>query len=360
VELADTRDVRLLEPAVLPIPPLVEALLDTALAVDVPHARRITVIVSDATRREPRAAFLDAIRRRFTDARWTIAVATGTHGPARLDELDLPTWTRSVDVVNHNGHDTRDLVELGSTTRGTPIRVHRCVVDSDLVIATGCIRPHYFAGFGAGVKAIFPGLGDARAIRINHKLKTSPGSSAGNIHGNPCRADLEEAVAAIPVAKLLVNGVCDGDARVQAVVVGELVEAFGRGVALARPWFEVPHVKAPIVIASERLPVSGSLYQTAKIAAACAPFVMPNGCIVIAAECASGIEPVEVVNEAVWRLGVLSRLPHGVEVALVSGLDETTVNRTLLVRAESIQTAIAHRAGRIVVLPHATHVIAHE
>lgn len=87
---------------------------------------------------------------------------------------------------------------------------------------------------------------------------------------------------------------------------------------------------------------------------------MPNGCIVIAAECASGIEPVEVVNEAVWRLGVLSRLPHGVEVALVSGLDETTVNRTLLVRAESIQTAIAHRAGRIVVLPHATHVIAHE
>ena len=35
----------------------------------------------------------------------------------------------------------------------------------DLVIATGCIRPHYFAGFGAGVKAIFPGLGQAAAIR---------------------------------------------------------------------------------------------------------------------------------------------------------------------------------------------------
>ena len=37
-----------------------------------------------------------------------------------------------------------------------PVRVHRCVVDADLVIATGCIRPHYFAGFGAGVEGDLP------------------------------------------------------------------------------------------------------------------------------------------------------------------------------------------------------------
>jgi nickel-dependent lactate racemase len=359
-ELPDDRDVQVLAPPVLLPPPPVADLLAVALDVNVPRARRITVVVSDATRMEPRAAFLDALRQRFADVRWTIAIATGTHGPARLDELGLPAWARSVEVVNHDGHDARGLVELGATSRGTPIRVHRCVVETDLVVATGCIRPHYFAGFGAGVKAIFPGLGEVEAIRINHRLKTSPGAYVGSIVGNPCRDDLEEATATIPVTKLLVNGVCDGYENVRAVVVGDVVEAFRRGVALTRAWFNVPHVRAPIVIASERLPVSGSLYQAAKIAAACAPFVTSNGRIIIVAECAGGGEPVEVVNEAVWRMGVYARLPHDVDVQLVSELDDVAVRRTLLVRAESVDHAVRERPGSVVVLPYATHVIAND
>src|SRR5205823_12754576 len=167
--------------------------------------RRVTVAVSDATRAEPRAAFLDALRRHLSGVEWTIAIATGTHGPADVDRLGLPAWARAATIVNHDGRS--GLVDLGTTARGTPVRVHRCVVDADLVIATGCIRPHYFAGFGAGVKAIFPGLGDATAIRINHRLKTEPGARAGIVDGNPVREDLEEAVARVATPKRLLNGV---------------------------------------------------------------------------------------------------------------------------------------------------------
>src|SRR5262245_3614887 len=181
----DGRDARVLQPPPQPALGPLDEMLDEALARPIGSdalagaPARVTVIVSDATRVEPRAAFLDALRRRMPRARWTIAVATGTHGPARLDALGIASDLDRADVVNHDGQT--NLVTLGTTARGTPVRVHRCVLDADLVIATGCIRPHYFAGFGAGVKAIFPGLGETTAIRINHRLKTEPLARPGNI-----------------------------------------------------------------------------------------------------------------------------------------------------------------------------------
>ena len=153
----------------LPAPAPLDDLLDRALAAPIGAAlprptatSRITVIVSDPTRHEPRAALLAALRRHFPDGVWTIAVATGTHGPCDLGRLGLAepgAVTEGRAVINHDGHT--DTVELGTTSRGTPVRVHRSVLDADLVLATGCIRPHYFAGFGAGAKALFPGLGEA-------------------------------------------------------------------------------------------------------------------------------------------------------------------------------------------------------
>src|SRR5690606_39132163 len=207
------------EPARRPTPPPLDELLERALA-DVRLAgRHITLIVSDPSRNEPREAFVRAIRDRVEGATWTIAVATGTHGPCRIDELGLsPTALRDARLVNHDGHRDENLVEIGVTSRGTPVRVHRCVLDADLVVATGCIRPHYFAGFGAGVKAIFPGLGEATAIRINHRLKTERDARAGIFVGNPCRDDLEEAVSLIPTPKLLLDGVYRPDDQIEAVV----------------------------------------------------------------------------------------------------------------------------------------------
>jgi hypothetical protein len=65
------------------------------------------------------------------------------HGPSPIPiptpgpPLDL---VRDARVVNHEGHGAMDLIERGVTSRGTPMRVHRGVVETELVIATGCIR----------------------------------------------------------------------------------------------------------------------------------------------------------------------------------------------------------------------------
>lgn len=336
------RPTTIVRPRAMPPPALVDDLLRDLV---VPPAGRVTVIVSDATRDEPREAFLRAIRRRLSSTtEVTLAIATSTHGPA-----GEPFWAPlaallgAAAVVDHDGHRDDDLVSLGQTSRGTPVVVHRCVVETDLVIATGCIRPHYFAGFGAGAKAIFPGLGQARAIRINHALKTAPRARAGIVDGNPCREDLDEAVARLPTPVHLINGVCGPDHAVHAMVWGGLFAtgawdddtgaertAFRRGCAVARSWFTTRAPRAPLVIASDDLPVTASLYQAAKIAAAAAPFVEENGTLVVAASCFEGIEPLDVVNEAIFRIGVLPRLAPGVSLQLLSDLNDADVARTLL------------------------------
>jgi nickel-dependent lactate racemase len=367
VDLAG-RDVTVLHAQDLPPPSPLDVLLRSAL--DAPHGgplairptSRVTLIVSDATRHEPRAAFVDALRERIPDVRWTVAIATGTHGPARLDDLALPPdLLRDATIVNHDGHRDEHLVELGTTARGTPVRVHRCLVETDHVIATGCIRPHYFAGFGAGAKALFPGLGEATAIRINHQLKTDPHSRAGIVDGNPCRDDLEDAVRLVPTATFLLNAVVGPDEHVHAAVAGDLFAAFRAGVDIARPWFTVRAHPSPLVIASDARPVTATLYQAAKIFAASAPLVAENGTLVVVAECADGIGPLDVVNEAIFRIGVLPRMRPGVKLVLVSALAENVTRQTLVAYAPSVDAVLAaspHVSGPILVLPRASHLLA--
>jgi len=349
-------------------PRSVRELLDAALDAPIGAPRletlvgagaRVTVIISDTTREEPRAEFLAALRERLPDVRWTVAIATGTHGPADVDALALPpALVRDARVVNHDGHRRDDLVELGETSRGTPVRVHRCVVDADLVIATGCIRPHYFAGFGAGTKAIFPGLGEAHAIRINHRLKTAPGSVAGCVDDNPCRLDLEEAARLVPTTKFVLDGISAADGRVHGAVAGDPFVAFRVGADQCRAWFTVRAPRAQLVIASDALPVSASLYQAAKIAAAVAPLVDDGGTLLVVAECAEGIEPLETVNEAIFRIGVLPRLAPGVSLRLLSSLPAATVERTLLEPVSSVAEILDRVTGSILVAPHASHLLA--
>jgi len=236
------------------------------------------------------------------------------------------------------------------------MRVHRCVVEADLVVLTGCIRPHYFAGFGAGAKAIFPGLGEATAIRINHKWKTAPMARAGIVDGNPCRADLEEAVRMVRTPTFLVNGVTGPDYEVRAVVTGDIENAFRAGCDVARPWFTVRAPRALVVIASDALPVTASLYQAAKIGAAVAPLLEPGGTLVLAAECPEGVGPLETVNEAIFRIGILPRLPAGARIVLVSGLSREVVEQTLVEYAVRIEDVIG-QTNRVLVVPKASQLL---
>jgi nickel-dependent lactate racemase len=345
-----------------PIERLLTDALDAPIASPRLEARvragdRVTVVVSDATRAEPRAELLAAVRARLPEVRLTVAIATGTHGPCGVERLGIPpALLAGAAIVDHDGHADGDLVLAGTTPRGTPVRVHRCALDADLVVATGCIRPHYFAGWGAGIKAVFPGLGAATEIRINHRLKQEPGARAGIVDGNPCRADLEDA-APLLAPIFLVNLVAAPDGAFHSAVAGDVLAAFRAGADRATPWFSATAPRAAIVVASDAPPVTASLYQAAKIVAAVAPLVAPGGVIVLVAECRDGIGPLDVVNRGIYEIGLRPRLPETHEIVLVSSLADAEVAPTFARFAARAEEAIAARAGDVVIVPRASQLI---
>jgi lactate racemase len=322
------------------------------------HADRVLIIVSDATRAEPRAAMVQAILGRLPVAvRPTIAIATGTHGPAELADIERELTPldrqRLAGWINHDGSDRTKLVSLGTTRRGTPVAVHRALLDADLIVATGCIIPHYFAGYGAGSKAVFPGLGGSREVRINHRLKESPGARAGVVDGNPCRADLEEAAALLPRPVFLLNAVLDDDGAPRAAVAGDPQGAFRVGAALCDPLYRVTAPASRTLIVSGRGPVTASLYQASKLVAAAAPLLVPGGRIVVAAECWQGTGPLDIVNQGIYEIGIKPRLPAEHRVILVSSLPRDEVEQTYCEWAPSVEAALVDDDDPPTVLPRA-------
>ena len=372
---AETRSVELAAeprwvraPEAAPPPPVDELI---ALALDAPVAGprlearvragdRVTLVVSDATRAEPRAEMLAAVRARLPSVRLTLAIATGTHGRAGgLASLGLPVDAAGdALVVDHDGHDARELVDVGVTRRGTPVRVHRAVVEADLVIATGVIRPHYFAGFGAGAKAIFPGLAEATAARINHRWKSDPGARPGAIEGNPCREDLDEAVALVGGHQFLLDGVAGGHGELRAFVAGSLPEAFARGVALARAWVTVGARRSRWLVVADRGPVTASLYQASKCVAAVAPLLADGGTLVLVAPCREGTGPLDIVNRGIYDIGLAPRLPPRHRIVLVSELRRSTVEATYAAWAPSLAHALADSTD-LVAIPGASKLVLH-
>ena len=359
-------------PAKTPPQGTLEQFLETALQDPIAAPRlwsavtpgaRVVIAVSDATRSDPRDAMLRALLADLPDVELTIAIANGTHGISDLQRLDIgdDLWRRA-QVVNHDAHDDRDLVTIGETRRGTPVRLHRCAVEADWIIATGRIKPHYFAGYGAGCKAIFPGLGGNREIRINHELKREPRARAGVVRDNPCREDLEEAVAMLPGKTFLLNVVMDAHEQVQSAVAGHMSQAFQRGASLCEPFFRVRAPRAPVVIVSDSLPLTGSLYQASKLVAAAAGLLEEHGTLIVVAQCPEGIGPVDTVNRAIYEPGLRPRLPRHHRIVLVSDLGREAVAPSYCEWAPSAEAILEDLCASsdsltATVLPHAGSLI---
>ena len=271
---------------------------------------RVVVIVSDSSRDEPRADLFAAVRgalRAVPDDHLTIAVANGTHGPKPLERLGLPEDVlRHHRVVNHDARDDASMVEMGRTSRGTRVRVNRCVAEADLVVSTEG-EAALLRGLGRRGEGDLPGLGHDTDIRQNHKLKADPASSLGRADGNPCREDIEEAVRRLGRDTYLVN-VAEAGATIVGAVAGDVVYAHREAVRLARPWCEVEAAPADVVIVSAPLPVSGSLYQASKLIPPAGLLLREGGVVVVAAECPEGTGP--RVARGSWSLSSGATCPR--------------------------------------------------
>ena len=88
-----------------------------------------------------------------------------------------------------------------------------------------------------------------------------------------------------------------------------------------------------------------------------APLLDDDGTIVVVAECGDGIGGVDVVNRAIYDIGLRPRLPARHRVVLVSALDAATVAPSYARWAARAEDVLADATGPIVVAPHASKML---
>ncbi|MDM7935387.1 MAG: lactate racemase domain-containing protein, partial [Methanothrix sp.] len=169
--------------------------------------RSASILVSDITRPAPTHLMLPPLARRLRQlgiSEITIVFALGTH--RRMTEEEERQLLGDCISMPHIQHDTSSCTHLGETRRGTPVEILEAAASSDLIIGTGNIEYHYYAGYSGGAKSLLPGISSERSVVRNHELMRDPRSVTGRLD-SPVREDMEEA-ARIAGLDLILNVVC--------------------------------------------------------------------------------------------------------------------------------------------------------
>ena len=123
---------------------------------------RVVVVITDHTRPTPTRELFPLLWEKIGDKvaaeNVTLLIATGSHWPPTGEELEaiLGDLRREFRVVVHDCD--RNVVEVGTSAHGTPIHLHREVVEADRIVSIGHIGMHYYAGYSGGRKNLLPGV----------------------------------------------------------------------------------------------------------------------------------------------------------------------------------------------------------
>lgn len=243
--------------------------------------QKVAIVITDITRPSPDHILVPPVIDELEKAgvqteNITIVIATGLHRPNTKEELadrlgkDVLS---KVKVVNHVGYEKSELTFLGKTGYGCPVWINSIVAGADLVISTGIIEPHFFAGFSGGRKCVAIGVAGEETIMFQHRPEVfdHPKTQLGNLEGNIFHQNAME-IAKISGLNFIVNAVLNNKGEIAGIVAGDYEEAYYRGVEIARSIYQVEiSEQADIAIAGVGFPKDTNLYQATR-GASCIAF----------------------------------------------------------------------------------------
>jgi nickel-dependent lactate racemase len=273
------------------------ALRDLAKAGD-----RTCIVFTDITRASPDhllvpplLAELEAVGVRDEDI--TLLCGIGLHRPSTPEEKVVKLGQAVVDryrVIDHEPLNPEALVDLGKTESGIPLSVNKVAYEADLLIATGIVEPHQYAGYSGGRKTLAVGAAGEAMIAYTHgpQMVDNPGARLGKIEGNPFHAAIGEAAQRSGL-RFIVNVVQDDQNQVVYVGAGEPEATFQELVAFAKMLYEVPVPRQyDVAVAGVGYPKDANLYQASRAASYLffgpTPVVRPGGIFIVAAPCEEG------------------------------------------------------------------------
>ena len=334
------------------------------------RAKNILIIVNDITRPTPYKIILPPILDELKQIgikreKITFMIATGIHRDNSEEEIknifgeDLVSTYK---FINHNA-DSPDLNYRGKLKSGNELWVNSIVSETDFIITTGVIVPHYFAGFSGGRKSILPGICGRKTIEGNHSNMVHPNARSGNLKDNPVHEEMQEAVEKVGV-DFNINVITNEHHEIIEIVAGELYESWLKGVEVCKKIYLCPiEQKAEVIIASAGgYPKDINIYQAQKALDNAYQAVKPGGTIILLAECSEGygedtfekwIEEANSPDDIIKRLKNkfvlgghkaygIARVVKEVEVILVSSLPQDKVCKLFFISMENISQAIEY------------------
>ncbi|CAA9551646.1 MAG: Transcriptional regulator [uncultured Thermomicrobiales bacterium] len=264
--------------------------------------RRVCIAVTDATRACPDHVLVPPMLAELQaagvpDDAITILVAVGTHRAStdkeKQDKLGAETAER-YRVVDHDAADDAGLVRVTEGPGGIPFRLNRIVAEADLLLSTGLVEPHQYAGYSGGGKTIAIGCADEATIAYTHgpAMLDRPGTRLARLDGNP----FQEAVRRVARAARLAfvgNAVLDENGRAVAISYGASEAVQDHLASVAGPFFtaRIP-AQVDIAVAGVGAPKDANLYQASRAASylqfAPTPVVRRGGVVIVPAACPEG------------------------------------------------------------------------
>ena len=331
---------------------------------------RVTIIVNATTRIAHTDIFLPILVAELNqagvpDENITVLFALGMHRPMTEEEMISQVGAdmyQRLRCLNSEARKSEDFIPLGTTSYGTPVAFHKEAVEADFLILTGSVVHHFFAGFGGGRKALFPGVSAAETIRANHSLMLDPAATIGELDRNPIYLDQVEGCE-LHRPHFLLNTVLNEKKEFVGVFAGDYISAHRQACRLVDSMNGVPIPQEyPIVIATcGGYPKDINIYQAQKTMdnAACA--VAPGGVVILLAECREGSgsaefdaavrkypspEAIEDSVRADFQIGrhkayAVTRLMKKADFYLVSSLPDEDARTAFFTPVHSVEEALA-------------------
>jgi nickel-dependent lactate racemase len=305
-EVPDSNLMGVLEPQQVPEPPALSGLVESALDAPIGAERveklvtpdtNILILVDDITRQTPAAGILPSLINRLVQRgcprqNIKLLIAAGTHAHMTQAEIEHKIGAQVLQdyfLTLHHWKELNNLVEIGATADGTPIRINRLLREADFVIGIGMIVPHRVMGFTGGSTIVQPGVSGPDVTGYTHwaSAKYSGKEILGHAD-NPVRSEVEQ-IARLAGLRYIVNVVMDGHTRVNHVVAGDPVAAHRQGAQDSLGiWGAAQPAYADIVI-SESYPADYDLWQAAKGIYSAELSLREGGVVILVTPCPHGV-----------------------------------------------------------------------
>ena len=271
--------------------------------------KRILIIVDDNTRPTPASRFFHLVVNELKTAcarseNITVLTALGIHTPMTEDEIAEkigPANLSKISWFNHDSFDPGTHHDFGKTQRGTPVVLNRKVAESDLVILIGMIEPHLWAGFGGGLKNLFPGVAAAHAIGHHHGMISEPPYWFNRVGSDPAenlfRRDIEEMRQLITADIFIINVLLDEKDRITAAYAGDPVEAHREGIACNRKKAGIPLQGRMDAVIVNSQPMNINFKQSMKCVANALPALKPGGVVMAFLKAERGLDDIPLPDK---------------------------------------------------------------